>query len=161
MNKKIPIDMNNSNNIFGNDKAITPVIGEVLLIAIIVVLGGIIASYVIGMGGSLNKTYFIGTTAEQFDDDTIKVTFIGGKDSAGVMYLNVSVNGVYYSNATSSWSPDEQNTFGGDGINPIEVGTVVFIEDDAGNRITSAKDYVVVVAGFVDGTKQVVLNTLV
>ena len=150
-----------NNNLFVNNKAITPVIGEILLIAIIVVLGGIIASYVMGMGGSLNKTYFIGTTAEQIDEDTIKVTFMGGKDSDGVIFLNVSVNGEYYSNATPSWSPDELNTFDGDGINPIEVGTVVHIEDDGNNRITSAKDYVVVVAEFVDGTKQVVLTTLV
>ena len=159
MNKKISIDMNN-NNICNNDKAITPVIGEVLLIAIIVVLGAVVASYVMGMGGSLNKTYFIGTTAEQFDEDTIKVTFMGGKDSDGVIYLNVSVNGIYCSNDTWS-STVEQNTFDGDGIHPIEVGKIVHIKDVSGTNITSAKDYVVIAAGFVDGTKQVVLTTLV
>ena len=159
MNKKGSFGMSN-NNIFDNDKAITPVIGEILLIAIVVVLGGIIASYTMGMGGSFNKTYFIGTTAEQIDGDTIKVTFIGGKDSDGVIYLNVSVNGIYCSNDTWS-STVEQNTFDGDGIHPIEVGTVIHIEDVSGTNITSAKDYVVVSAGFVDGTKQVVLNTLV
>ena len=159
MNKKIPITMNN-NNIYEDEKALTPVIGEVLLIAIIVVLGAVVASYVMGMGGSLNKTYFIGTTAEQFDEDTIKVTFMGGKDSDGVIYLNVSVNGIYCSNDTWS-STVEQNTFDGDGIHPIEVGTVIHIKDDGTGHITSAKDYVVIAAGFVDGTKQVVLNTLV
>ena len=143
-----------------NDKGITPVIGEILLIAIVVVIAGVIASYVFGMGETFNKTYLIGTSANQIDTDTIDITYFGGKDSDFLLYLNVSVNGYFY--AENSWSLDEKNTFNGNGTTPIQTGTVVSLYDDnTSNYITHKSDHVLIIASFVDGTKQVVLDTYV
>ena len=142
-----------------NDKGITPVIGEILLIAVVVVIAGVIASYVFGMGETFNRMYLIGTSANQIDTDTIDITYFGGKDSDYVLYLNVSVNGSFYDD--NGWSPDEKNTFNGSGTTPIQTGTVVSLYDDTSTRITPDRDHVLIIANFVDGSKQVVLDTYV
>ena len=142
-----------------NDKGITPVIGEILLIAVVVVIAGVIASYVFGMGETFNRMYLIGTSANQIDTDTIDITYFGGKDSDYVLYLNVSVNGSFY--ADNSWESYEQNTFNGSGVAPIQTGTVVTLYDDTSKYITPDRDHVLIIARFVDGTKQVVLDTYV
>ena len=141
-----------------NDYAITPVIGIILMIAIVVVLGAIISSYGLSLSGLLTHTYIVGTTAKQMTDDTIEVDFVGGKDADKLLYLNVSVNSHYY-NSGGNWSPTQGNTFNGDGTTPIQVGHFVTITDSI--NITSAPNHVIVVAQFTDGAKHVVLNTWV
>lgn len=143
-----------------NDKGITPVIGDILLISVVVVIAAVIATYVFEMGGNFNRMYIIGTSANQIDTDTIDITYFGGKDSDFLLYLNVSVNGYFY--AENSWSLDEKNTFNGNGTTPIQTGTVVSLYDDnTSNYITHKSDHVLIIASFVDGTKQVVLDTCV
>ena len=142
-----------------NDKGLTPVIGEILLIAVVVIIASVIGSYVYGMEGDFDKFYIVGTNAQQIDSDTIKITYINSKEPDLLMYLNVSVNGYYYANG--NWSTDELNTFNGNGTKPIEPGTVVYIHDNTSTHITSSRNYVLIVAGFFDGTKQVVLDVSV
>ena len=144
-----------------NDKGLTPVIGEILLIAVVVIIASVIGSYVYGMGGDFNEFYIVGTNAQQIDSDTIKITYINSNEPDLLMYLNVSVNGYYYANG--NWNLDRLNTFNGNGTTPIEPGTVVYIHDNTSTNehITSSRNYVLIVAGFVDGSKQVVLDTSV
>ena len=142
-----------------NNKGISPVIGEILLIAVVVVIAGVIASYISGMGGNLNRMYLIGTSANQIDLDKIDITYFGGKDSDYVLYLNVSVRSSFY--ADNSWNLSEQNTFNGNGVTPIPTGTVVSLYDNTSTYITPDRDHVLIIANFVDGSKQVVLDTYV
>ena len=143
-----------------NNKGISPVIGEIMLIAIVVILATVIASYISGMGGNLNRMYIIGTSANQIDSDIIDITYFGGKDSDYVLYLNVSVNGLFYDDNSNNWTSSEQNTFNGNGVTPIPTGTVVSLYDNT-TYITPDRDHVLIIANFVDGSKQVVLNTYV
>ena len=149
----------NTFSFINNDRGITPVIGEILLIAVVVIIAGVIASYIFGMGENFNKTYLIGTSANQIFSDTIDITYFGGKDYDYVLYLNVSVNGSFYDD--NGWSPDEKNTFNGSGVTPIQTGTVVTLYDNSSKYITPDRDHVLIIASFVDGTKQVVLDTYV
>ena len=142
-----------------NNKGISPVIGEIMLIAIVVILATVIASYISGMGGNLNRMYIIGTSANQIDSDIIDITYFGGKDSDYVLYLNVSVRSSFY--ADNSWNLSEQNTFNGNGVTPIPTGTVVSLYDNTSTYITPDRDHVLIIANFVDGSKQVVLDTYV
>lgn len=142
----------------GKNDAVAPVIGDILLIAIIIVIAGIIASHFMGMDDSLTEVYIIGTTAKQISADTIEIDFVGGKDEDKVLYLNVSVNGYYY-NDSGGWYLSEQNTFGSDGTTPIEVGDRVTMNGSTENYITAGNNHVIIVGHFVDGTKQVVLDT--
>jgi FlaG/FlaF family flagellin (archaellin) len=147
-------------NFQANDSAISP-ISEIIIIAVVVILGAIIATFFLGTGENIQQQYVIEIAAKQTDADKIIVTFYGGKEANKVLFINVSVNG-YYSNGSTGWdNTTELNTFDGDGINPIETGNSRNLTDVSGIAITRKMDHVVVVGKFIDGTMQVVLNTYV
>lgn len=147
-----------NHSFFTNNKAVTPVIGEILLIAVIVIIAAVIGSHVYeGTDEKINVKSIVGTHAQQIDSNTIKITYIASKEPNILMYLNVSINGNFYANG--NWSTKELNTFNGNGTKPLEPGTVVYIDDNTSTHITSTRNTVLIVAGFIDGTKQVVLDT--
>jgi FlaG/FlaF family flagellin (archaellin) len=144
-----------------NNSALSPIIGEILIVAIAVILGAIIASYAFGTTKSLQDNLLIGMSVDKINEDNIVVTFMGGQDADKVLYLDVSVNGYYY-NETTLWSLNPVNTFNGDGKNPIKVGKTVLMTDLAPNDpITANKDHVIIVAELIGGTQLVVLDTKV
>jgi len=145
-----------------NDSALSPIIGEILIVAIAVILGAIIASYAFGTTKSLQDNLLIGMSVDKINEDNIVVTFIGGQDADKVLYLDVSVNGYYY-NETTLWSLNPVNTFSGDGQNPIKVGKTVLMTNDPAtyDPITANRDHVIIVAELIGGTQLVVLDTKV
>ena len=46
-----------------NDEAVSPVIGVILMVAITVILAAVIAAYVFGMSGNVQKTKVVAATA--------------------------------------------------------------------------------------------------
>ena len=155
------------------EEAVSPVIGVILMVAITVILAAVIGAFVFGMGGSLKKTYVVGVTATQTSSNAVDVTFQGGPDAGLVHYMNVTIRGNEYrrtavdatsaeTNVTSIWTtfgtPNTANSV-------VAVGTAVTLggtgdsTKDAG--ITSGRDHLVVTATFMDGTKQIVLDTYV
>ena len=143
-----------------NDSAISP-ISEIIIIAIVVTLGAIIATFVFGTGENIQQPYLIEIAAKQTDADKIIVTFYGGEEADKVLFLNVSVNG-YYSNGSTGWdNTTELNTFDGDGITPIETGNRRNLTDVSGTAITRKMDRIIIVGKFIDGTDQIVLDTYV
>lgn len=145
-----------------HNMALSPVIGEILMVVIVVIIGAIIAAFAFGLGGIVQDHYVVGIVAEQTDADMIIVTFQGGKDADRVLYLNVSVNGVF-SNGSTGWSSTgELNTFDGNGIDALETGTSRYIKNSAPfTPITTKKDHVIVVGKFVGGENQIVLDAYV
>ena len=71
--------------------------------------------------------YFFLVTFRQMRHEH-KITYLNGKELDNLICLNVSVNGYYY--AKGAWNLDELNTFDGDGITPIEPGTMVYMCDN-------------------------------
>ncbi|MFH1520712.1 MAG: type IV pilin N-terminal domain-containing protein, partial [Candidatus Micrarchaeota archaeon] len=67
--------------LFNNNYAVSPVIGEILLIAIVVILGAIIASYAFGTTKPLQDNLLIGMSVDKINEDNIVVTFMGGRDA--------------------------------------------------------------------------------
>ena len=120
------------------EEAVSPVIGVILMVAITVILAAVIGAFVFGMGGSLKKTYSVAVTATQSDADTVEFTFQGGPDADLVTALNGTV-----------------------GTNTTSLSTVSVGGTWSNDYATSARDHVVVVATFQDGTQQVVLDTYV
>ena len=130
-----------ANRKFSKDEdAVSPVIGVILMVAITVILAAVIASFVFGMGGSLNKQYLVSATASQSDSSTVDFTYHGGPDHDLVVGLNYSVNS---SAITPVTSPSTGTTW-----------------SNSGNASTG-RDHVVVSAYFSDGTEQVILDTYV
>jgi len=144
-----------------NNSAVSPLIGEILMVAIVVILGAIIASYAFGTTkGPLQQNYLVGTSADKINEDNILVSLMGGKDADKLLYLNVSVNG-NYSGGSNIWPTTQANTFNGNGIDAIKVGTTVLLTDDGTGRINNNRDHVIIVGQFMDGTSSIVLDTYI
>ena len=121
------------------EDAVSPVIGVILMVAITVILAAVIAAFVFGMASDVQTTKSVAATAKQVGND-IWVTYQGGPDNVDVNGYNISVNGNLYSNYA-----------------PV-VGNVTRF---GGGATPSAKNPVTVIAAFIDGSQQVILDTTV
>jgi len=122
------------------EDAVSPVIGVILMVAITVILAAVIAAFVFGMAGTVKKNYNVAATAAQSGPDQIMITYNGGADAQDVATLDYAILPSGGSIATGTLD----NT----------VGFVL-----ATGVGTPGKDHVTVTATFVDGTKQVILDT--
>ena len=123
-----------------NEDAVSPVIGVILMVAITVILAAVIAAFVFGMAGNINKTKVVAATASQ-QGSTIWITYQGGQDSSSVSTITCAVDG-------------EKKTLG------ISVGDTQSFELTTG-ELASQKNHVTAAATFTDGTTQVILDTYV
>ena len=140
-----------------NEDAVSPVIGVILMVAITVILAAVIAAFVFGMAGNISKTKVVAATVQQPDNNHITVTYQGGQDAGSFSYGTVTVTpsgaGVItsYTNATGTALADN--------ILEPKVGSTVTATGAAG--VFSAKDHVIVVGTFTDGTTQVILDNYI
>jgi len=128
------------------EDAVSPVIGVILMVAITVILAAVIAAFVFGMASGVTKTKTVAATARQLQNDII-VTWQGGQDNVMVLNYNITAtkgDGTNYGIVNVPGSP------------PV-VGNSTKIPGWG----TSGQDHLVVVANFLDGTAQVVLDTYV
>ena len=139
-----------------DEKGVSPVIGVILMVAATIV----IAAVVMGMLGSFkaptSKTYSVSVSARENSTHCIVLTFEGGPDANLVDYLNVSINGT---DVTSDLIHYNQSIFGNaDGSSAdVKIGNqTAYCTVKPG-----VADRVLVTATFVDGTKQIVLDTYV
>jgi flagellin-like protein len=134
-------------NILKREDAVSPVIGVILMVAITVILAAVIAAFVFGMAGGVQKTKTVAATAKQQGTWFI-VTWEGGPDNAYVSGYNVTVldTTTYPYAACGNCYALYQPTVGNSTI--------------AGGA-TAGNDHVVVTASFTDGTQQIVLDTYV
>jgi flagellin-like protein len=120
-----------------NEDAVSPVIGVILMVAITVILAAVIAAFVFGMAGNIQKTKVVAATAQQAGG-TIIVTYQGGQDNQDVAAILGEV--------------------GGHAMTPNSVTGVGKTMSYAG---TPGKDHVIVTARFIDGSTQVITDTYV
>lgn len=129
-----------ANQIFQKDeRAVSPVIGVILMVAITVILAAVIAAYVFNMAESVNTSYIVVATASQVTETDIDVTYQGGPDNDMLNWINISVN----------------NTMEHQEPNPV-VGYTW-----PSSNGTSGRDHVIVAGHFVDGNEQVILDAYV
>ncbi|CAP15275.1 type IV pilin [Halobacterium salinarum] len=74
-----------------DERGVSPVIGVILMVAITVILAAVIASFVLGFGGSVNETVQAGADVSENGDGTATVTWISEGTASE---LEVSVEGV-------------------------------------------------------------------
>ena len=130
----------------GNEgSAVSEVIGEVLIIALVVTLAGIIGAMVFGLFGSMPQSTIVGVTAERNDALNVSVTYHGGEKQDMLNFLTIAVN---------STDPLTMGfTAGGDVLN-VGNSTVV-------HAPVPGNDHIIVVGHFSDGSALVVLDTFV
>jgi len=127
-----------------NEEAVSPVIGVILMVAITVILAAVIAAFVFGMAGNVQKTKVIAATASKVGTQ-VYATYQGGQDDNQLATtgtpLYATINSAAFTN---------QFTVGvAVGESAVTLGT------------PGAKDHVVVTATFMDGSSQVILDTYV
>jgi flagellin-like protein len=125
-----------------DEEAVSPVIGVILMVAITVILAAVIAAFVFGMSGSVQKTKNVGVTVKQIDDDTVEVTEQGGANFNEVSLISIDCDTTTTGFEATDATPAIGNVVSCDGV-------------------TTGQDHIIVVATFDDGSEQVVLDTYV
>jgi flagellin-like protein len=84
-----------------DEKGVSPVIGVILMVAITVILAAVIASFVFGLSGTMQRKYVIGFTVTGVNSTHVTVRYEGGPDHAYVSSCNAMVDGVNKGSITS------------------------------------------------------------
>jgi flagellin-like protein len=133
-----------------NDEAVSPVIGVILMVAITVILAAVIAAFVFGMSGNINKTKVVAVTVQKVNSTSISVMYQGGQDAGSFAGGNVTTNpgatsAVPSGPATSGWLAPS-------------VGSTTVMYSATGY---TGRTEVIAVGVFNDGSNQVLLDTFV
>ncbi|AFO57269.1 hypothetical protein NJ7G_2027 [Natrinema sp. J7-2] len=121
------------------ERAVSPVIGVILMVAITVILAAVIAAFVLDLGGSVGQEAQAGVTIEvdeQADQIQVEVTSIGNSD-----YVNISgavrnedadgTNPFYVDPANPSTNYGWESDSVDDELSNLQVGDVVTISDSS------------------------------
>jgi len=138
-----------------NEDAVSPVIGVILMVAITVILAAVIAAFVFGMAGNIQKTKIVASTVAQPDANRIVVTYQGGQDDSILAYVAITApNGTVYN------TTDTKGTLGSTPTAKPAVGASSVLYGLSATEF-SGRDHVVVVGVFTDGVSQVISDTYV
>jgi flagellin-like protein len=140
-----------------NEEAVSPVIGVILMVAITVILAAVIAAFVFGMAGNIQKTHIVSLTAQRNSSAFVIVTDEGGQDANTLIAMDWQLNGQNVTLAASSYSsgvqPDGSPNTGAipnTGYSSIPVGSYVAIPST-----NVGKDNLIVTGIFKDGSTQI------
>lgn len=149
------------------EEAVSPVIGVILMVAIVVILAAVIAAFVFGMAGSSTTAKNIAVTGKYAQTGPtgitpdvapyIEITYQGGNDDSKLLFIGVSLNGAAMRNTTSATGPNLAASGTTTGLTKPSVGSKYYI----GTATTPGTNKVVVVGNFNDGSTQVVLDTTI
>ena len=123
-----------------NEEAVSPVIGVILMVAITVILAAVIAAFVFGMAGNIQKSHIVSITAQRINATQVQFTNNGGQDVRSLTSTNITLAG----NSSST------NNLG------ITVGSQLIVTTS-----TSSGASAIVVGTFADGSSQILLQTTV
>ena len=125
-----------------NDEAVSPVIGVILMVAITVILAAVIAAFVFGMSGNIQKTKVVSVGLTRTSATNVNAIFNGGQDASST--YNITFSG-----------PSVTTAVMGTGTTPIAVGCVTAI------TVSASPAQVIAVGHFSDGTSQIVLDSTI
>jgi flagellin-like protein len=130
-----------------NEDAVSPVIGVILMVAITVILAAVIAAFVFGMAGNIQKTKVVSFTLSRVSSSNVSVTFQGGQDAGSVVNITFT--------SPSSLTTNHMGVPVTSGAAVLPVGTSIQLTPAAANS------HMVGVAYFNDGSQQVVIDTTI
>jgi len=141
-----------------NEDAVSPVIGVILMVAITVILAAVIAAFVFGMAGNIQKTKVVAATETRVNASWVSATYQGGQDASSLMGIAWQVNGA---NATvntggastihATGSPTNYVSSNPDG-SALPIGALMYINAGTNSHITG-------IGTFGDGSTQVIVDT--
>ena len=101
-----------------NDEAVSPVIGVILMVAITVILAAVIAAFVFGMSGNIQKTKVVAVRLTRTDATNVNAIFNGGQDasstynilpSAGTVLVQMQRHGDSWNSSIAVGRTDSDN----------------------------------------------------
>jgi len=139
-----------------NEEAVSPVIGVILMVAITVILAAVIAAFVFGMAGNIQKTKVVAATESRQNTQNVSVTYQGGQDSGSLKGIAWTANGanatVYsYSSGITVGTGAAANYVYGNG-DSLPIGTLITVT-------ASPNSHIIGLGVFNDGSTQVIVDT--
>jgi len=131
-----------------NEDAVSPVIGVILMVAITVILAAVIAAFVFGMAGNIQKTHTVAVTAQRTDAAHVVFTYQGGQDANTLQVINFTTS----TNATVGTLMNSGATLASPGI--LNVGSMY-------TEPAPTNSQIVAVGSFSDGTTQVIYSSTI
>ena len=132
-----------------NEEAVSPVIGVILMVAITVILAAVIAAFVFGMAGNVQKTKVVAVTLTRASPTSVSAVFQGGADAASTYNVNFSVDGAPV-------------TYGAGGIggscNPAGSSSPVAVGTRCSINTTTSPQQITAIGYFNDGSTQILLD---
>jgi flagellin-like protein len=141
-----------------NDNAVSPVIGTVLMVAVTVILAAVIASYVFGTSGNIQKTKIVGASAQIESSGSIVIVYHGGQDDASLASITITApNGTTWHTTDSAGTlADSGTTYG-----KPEVGAVMKLNPKSPTDWPVDHKHIIVVGTFGGGESQIILDTFI
>jgi len=140
--------MNTKKKLRDDERAVSPVVGVILMVAITVIMAAIIGAFVYGYGGSMVSAKNVAAVAHftnKAGTDYVAVTYMGGPDQGEVSSLDAMV------------VKEDGSAVG----TPVGTLSGVGTTETFPNADDRGKNHVVVTAVFLDGTSGVILDTYV
>ena len=143
------------------DDAVSPVIGTILLVAVTVIIAAVIASFVFGTAGNVQKTKVVAATARLTPIGDIHVVYQGGPDTDKLTSISIiSPNGSnWYTSSTSGALTVSTATLPAP-VKP-DIGAAMILHPMSPSDWPSERKHVIVIGAFNDGASQVILDTFV
>jgi flagellin-like protein len=130
-------------DLFTNDeeRAVSPVIGVILMVAITVILAAVIGTFVLGLGDQVQETSPNAQWDTEYDDpasggDSVTITHTSG-DSVNGDLLTVAVSNATDGGTAISWDQSSDTTFDG---TDVTAGDSATIDDSSAGWSSSPTD---------------------
>ena len=141
-----------------NEKAVTPIVGTIMLVALTIVLAAIVAAFLFGFAGqSLQPPKMVSATMERTNATSVSVTYYGGQDAGaliGMVYtINDSSNVIVSSGSQSVTISGNQVMANSGGTMPIGLGVTV-------PATNPKKDHIVITGLFSDGSSAIIAESI-
>ena len=125
-----------------DEEAVSPVIGVILMVAIVVILAAVIAAFVFGMAGSTGTTKNVGMTVTLNGTDAVDILWQGGADINTLRQVNATADGT----PADTFINADQEDFGVGNITSINWTSTL-----SGKRV-------IITGTFTDGATQVLFD---
>jgi flagellin-like protein len=123
-----------------DDRAVSPVIGVILMVAITVILAAVIGTFVLGLGDQVSENAPQASLNFDYNTNasTVTVTHEGGATLEGDNLELVNESGSVNSSASGEYQAGDQ-IFAGDSYSPGETLRVVWTNPSGGSTNTIAR----------------------
>jgi len=143
-----------------NDEAVSPVIGVILMVAITVILAAVIAAFVFGMAGNIQKSHTVAVTMTRNTGGatgSVTATYHGGQDATSLQTIHWTVDGADAVGVSgTTLTAGVEGTAGA----TLSVGSVAtFTANTVGANAINGKNHIIGVGHFSDGSDQVLTDT--